>query len=116
MAANPDLLRGALEAVLLEVISGGKTYGYEIARAIQAESGGELLTQEGTLYPALHRLEKRGLLRAHWELSAEGRKRKHYELTANGRKHLEALRSEWSSFSQVINRLLGLAHLGIVAT
>ena len=112
MSANPDLLRATLEPVVLEVISGGATYGYEIARAIEASSRGELLTQEGTLYPALHRLEKRGYLKAAWKDSPEGRRRKHYALTGEGRKYLEAARAEWKSFSAVVNRILGLTYVG----
>jgi len=113
MNANPDLLRATLEPVILEVIAGGATYGYEIARAIEANSNGKLLAQEGTLYPALHRLEKRGYLKAAWKQSPEGRRRKHYALTGEGRKYLEAARSEWQSFSKVVNRILGVSHVRI---
>ena len=73
------------EPVILEIIAAGTSYGYEIGRAVQEASGGELLAQEGTLYPALHRLQKRGYLAATWKTSPEGRKRKHYRLTAEGR-------------------------------
>src|SRR5690349_20702831 len=100
MTQNPDLVRGALEPVILEMIAGGASYGYEIARAVEAASQGKLLAQEGTLYPALHRLEKRGYLRATWKSSPEGRKRKHYQLTAEGRRYLEAMRAEWAQFSK----------------
>jgi PadR family transcriptional regulator, regulatory protein PadR len=113
MSTNPDLLRATLEPVILEVIAGGATYGYEIARAIEASSGGKLLAQEGTLYPALHRLEKRGYLKATWKQSPEGRRRKHYGLTAEGRKYLEAARAEWQSYSKVVNRILGLSYVGL---
>jgi PadR family transcriptional regulator PadR len=111
MGVNSDLLRGALEPVVLELIVGGATYGYEIARAVQQASGGQLLAQEGTLYPALHRLEKRGYLRAVWKTSKQGRKRKHYALTAEGRRHLEAQREQWKAFSQTVSRILGTAHV-----
>ncbi len=114
MTQNPDLVRGALEPVILELIAGGASYGYEIARAVQQASNGELLAQEGTLYPALHRLEKRGYLRAVWKTSPEGRKRKHYQLTGEGRRYLEALRAEWESFSKTVNRILGIAHVAVV--
>jgi transcriptional regulator len=114
MANDPDLLRGALEPIVLELISGGASYGYEIARAVQERSGGELLAQEGTLYPALHRLEQRGHLRSQWQASPEGRRRKHYYLTAEGRRHLEELRQEWAAFSRVVNRILGTARVGWV--
>ena len=110
MPANPDLLRGTLEPVVLELIAGGASYGYEIARAVERASGGQLLAQEGTLYPALHRLEKRGYLRAVWKESPEGRRRKHYHLTALGRRRLAALRREWHSFSTSVSRILGTAH------
>ena len=110
MSVNPDLLRGALEPVVLEVIATGSSYGYEIAKAIQQASSGQLLAQEGTLYPALHRLEKRGLLKAEWTLSPEGRRRKHYRLTNAGRRRLDSLRAEWTSFADVVSRILGTAH------
>src|SRR5262245_51017166 len=116
MAQNPDLVRGALEPVILELIGAGATYGYEIVRAVQQASQGELLAQEGTLYPALHRLEKRGYLRAEWKDSPEGRPRKHYKLTAEGRRHLESLRREWAAFSRTVNRILGTARGGLAAT
>jgi len=111
MKTSPDLLRGALEPVLLEVIAGGATYGYEIARAIEQTSGGQLLAQEGTLYPALHRLEQRGLLEAEWALSPEGRQRKHYQLTALGRKERLAMRREWSEFTRAVNLILGIQNV-----
>ncbi|HUY89461.1 MAG TPA: helix-turn-helix transcriptional regulator [Pirellulales bacterium] len=111
MPVNSDLLRGALEPVLLEVIAAGNTYGYDIARAIEERSQGELLAQEGTLYPALHRLEKRGYLRAEWKTSPEGRRRKHYLLTAAGTRRLQELRAEWAAFSRTVNRILGIAHV-----
>jgi len=114
MSQNPDLVRGALEPVILELIATGASYGYEIAKAVDQASGGKLLTQEGTLYPALHRLEKRGYLRATWKVSPEGRKRKHYQLTAEGRRYLEGLRTEWVAFSKTVNRILGIAHVAVV--
>ena len=111
MSTDPDLLRAALEPVVLDAIGGGATYGYEIARAIKQNSQGQLLPQEGTLYPALHRLEKRGYLRAHWRESPEGRRRKHYALTAAGKMRLETLRTQWQQFSSIVNRMLGMARV-----
>lgn len=109
---NPELLRGALEILVLEVISEGRTYGYEIAKEIKQRSSGRLLAQEGTLYPALHRLEKRGALAATWRDSPEGRRRKYYQLTPEGRKTLAAGREEWAQFSQAVQQVLGLAYVG----
>jgi PadR family transcriptional regulator len=113
MKPSADLLRGVLEPVILEVIADGATYGYEIAKAIEQTSGGHLLAQEGTLYPALHRLEKRGLLEAAWGLSPEGRQRKHYKLTALGRKERLALRKEWTDFTRAVNLILGIQHVQV---
>jgi transcriptional regulator len=110
---NSEFLRAALEPILLETISTGASYGYEIARHVQEASEGKLLTQEGTLYPALHRLEKQKLLKSKWSVSPEGRRRKHYELTSTGRKRLEAVRAEWRDFSTSVSQILGLT-FGIV--
>lgn len=111
MSTNPELLRGTLDTVLLDVVADGKTYGYEIAAEVKARSQGQLIAQEGTLYPALHRLEKRGLLKARWGVSPQGRRRKHYELTAKGRRQLETSRQEFASFVKVVGRMLGIAHV-----
>ena len=111
MKPSAELLRGALEPIILEVIADGATYGYEISRAIEQTSGGQLLAQEGTLYPALHRLEKRGLLEAEWSTSPESRQRKHYQLTALGRKERLALRKEWSNFTRAVNLILGIEYV-----
>ena len=74
-----------MEPVILEVIADGATYGYEIARAIEkASERAHCSPRKGTLYPALHRLEKQGLLAAQWAASPEGRQRKHYQLTPLG--------------------------------
>lgn len=111
MKPSADLIRGALEPVILEVIAGGATYGYEIAKAIERESEGKLLAQEGTLYPALHRLEKQGLLEAEWGISPEGRQRKHYRLTPLGKKSRQAMRKEWTEFTRAVNLILGISHV-----
>ena len=111
MKPSAELLKGALEPIILEVIADGATYGYEIAKAIERASSGRLLAQEGTLYPALHRLEKRGLLEAEWDLSPEGRQRKHDRLTAAGRKERQALRKEWTEFTRTVNLILGIQHV-----
>ncbi|MBC7855323.1 MAG: helix-turn-helix transcriptional regulator [Pirellulaceae bacterium] len=112
MTTNPDLLRGSLEPIVMEVIAGGATYGYEIAKAIGEASQGKLLAQEGTLYPALHRLEKKGWLAANWDVSPEGRKRKHYRLTPLGKKQRAALRAEWTEISRMVNGVLGMESTG----
>ena len=113
MAVNPNLLKGTLEPVLLELVASGKSYGYEIARAVREESGDVLHAQDGTLYPALHRLEKRGYLRAKWGSSPVGRRRRYYQLTAKGKRRLEDLRVEWKEFSKAVSRILRAVHVRV---
>ena len=112
MPVNQNLLRGALEMVILGVIDDGASYGYEIARTVRETTDGRLLAQEGTLYPLLHRLEERGYLRSHWEGSPKGRQRKHYFLTRAGRNRWGTLRREWDDFSASVNRILKLSYIG----
>ena len=95
--------------VILETISDGATYGYEIAQTIQKNTDGRLVPQAGSLYPSLHRLENRGYLRSTWRKSEAGRDRKHYRLTKAGRKRMVVLRSEWDEFSTTMNRVLKLS-------
>jgi transcriptional regulator len=109
-----SLLGTALEMLVLEVIAGGPSYGYEIAQTVAARSGGAFELKEGTLYPALHRLERRKLLKALWR-EADGRRRKYYELTDAGRAELTARKQSWVRFSAGINGVLGPNHAGWVA-
>jgi PadR family transcriptional regulator PadR len=105
------LLTGMLEMLILEVCSDGPTYGYEIAQTVLARTGGRCELKEGSLYPALHRLERRKLLASSWS-EHEGRRRKYYRLTAAGRKVLDARRQEWREFATAVNGVLG-ASLGL---
>ena len=105
MKPSPDLVRGALEPVILEVIAGGATYGYEIAKAIEQTSGGHLLAQEGTLYPLLSKLRREGLVDYQWRESDAGPPRKYYSLTAKGRAHLGELDAYWKHINKTISQL-----------
>jgi len=104
---NPKLLNGMLELLMLEVISHGPSYGYQIVQTVLSRSGGRFEMKEGSLYPALHRLERQKFLRAYWR-EFEGRRRKYYELTPAGRKSLTAQRSEWQALAQGVGGVLGL--------
>ncbi|MGD9856712.1 MAG: PadR family transcriptional regulator [Planctomycetaceae bacterium] len=101
------LLTGTLELIMLEVLSQGPSYGYEIVQTVLTRSGGHFELKEGSLYPALHRLERQKLLGSYWT-EHEGRRRKYYKLTAAGRKTLAAKRAEWKSFATGVNGVLGL--------
>ena len=100
-----DLLRGHLDALLLAALAIGPTHGYGVIGRMRHTSGGELELAEGTVYPALHRLEQEGLLSSATELS-QGRQRRVYALTETGERALADRRSEWRRFSTVVTRML----------
>ncbi|HWL10426.1 MAG TPA: PadR family transcriptional regulator [Planctomicrobium sp.] len=103
------LLNGTVEMMMLDVISGGPTYGYEIVQTVFSRSNGQFELKEGSLYPALHRLERQGFLEAYWT-EQDGRRRKYYKLTAAGKKALADRRKEWKAFSTGVNGVLGLEY------
>ncbi|MSR60644.1 MAG: PadR family transcriptional regulator [Planctomycetaceae bacterium] len=102
------LLWGTVEMLILEVISHGPTYGYEIAQTVCGRSKGYFELKEGSLYPALHRLERQKYLSSLWR-EIEGRRRKYYRVTAAGEKALAARKQEWKSFATGVQGVLGPA-------
>ena len=98
-------MKGYLDPVVLAVLSGGPLHGYAVIEELKARSGGELDLPEGTVYPALHRLERRGLLKSAWS-QAEGRRRRVYRLTSSGRRELESKTREWRAFARVVDGVL----------
>jgi PadR family transcriptional regulator, regulatory protein PadR len=101
-----EQLKGHLDLLLLSVLAGGPAHGYAVIRELRERSAREFTLPEGTVYPALHRLERAGLLRSHWAEQA-GRRRRLYELTARGATVLAELRSEWRRFSTGIEAVVG---------
>ncbi len=102
-----DLFKqGTLELLILRLLSSGSLNGWDIMQRIQLASGEVLSVTPGALYPALHRLEARGLIAANWRQSDNNRKAKFYGLTAQGRKQLEAQRREWERFSGAVNLIM----------
>ena len=101
-----DLLQGTLEMLILRTLATGEKHGYEIAEWIHAASAEALSVEEGALYPALHRLELRGLLTAEWGVSENNRRAKYYRLTASGRKRFRESTESWRRASGAINRVL----------
>ena len=101
-----DLLQGTLELLVLRLLRSGRFNGWDIMQRLQLVSGEVLSVTPGALYPALHRLEERGLISAEWGPSENNRKAKFYELTAVGRKQLEAERREWERFSSAVALIL----------
>ncbi|WP_327679563.1 helix-turn-helix transcriptional regulator [Kitasatospora sp. NBC_00458] len=100
-----DAVRGHLDGLLLSVLETGPLHGYAIITAVQERSNGALELRKGTIYPALNRLERLGLLRSAWESSGE-RRRRCYELTDAGRRGLDAERTLWREFTTAIGSVL----------
>ena len=101
-----DLLQGTLDLLILHVASLGPVHGYAIAQRLQQISKDALQVQQGSLYPALHRLEKRKLLRADWGTAESGREAKFYTVTPAGRQQLTHERDDWARLSQAITLIL----------
>jgi transcriptional regulator len=104
---DSSLLWGTVDMLILDVISRGPNYGYRIAQTVAGQSKGYFDLKEGSLYPALHRLERQGLLGSYWVATDEGRRRKFYKLTASGRRALERKRKAWSQFAAGVDGVLG---------
>ncbi len=104
-----DLLQGTLDMLILKVVALGPVHGYAIAQRLQQMSRDVLQVQQGSLYPALHRLERRGWLRAEWAASDTGREARFYTLTRVGRKQLEEQRANWDRLSAAISVIMRTA-------
>lgn len=98
-----DAAKGHLDLLILSVLADGELHGYAVIDSLRTNSGGAFDLPEGTVYPALHRLEKSGLLQSTWSEHA-GRKRKNYRLTATGLEALATGRSRWDSFAAAVSR------------
>jgi len=103
---KPELPQGTLDMLILQVVALGPIHGYGIAQRIQQISRDVLQVQQGSLYPALHRLEDRDLLTAEWKASETGREAKFYRLTAKGRKQLAAEMANWARLSEAIGLII----------
>jgi len=107
---KPDSLQGSLDLLVLKILSRRpRLHGYAIMSAIEEISGDVLKAEEGSLYPALHRMEEAGWIRAEWVTKESGRRARNYELTAAGKKQLEAEESRWLAATAAINRVLRMA-------
>jgi PadR family transcriptional regulator PadR len=104
-----DLLQGTLDMLILKIVALGPVHGYGISLRIRQISKEVLQVQQGSLYPALHRLEKRGWLTAEWGQSENGREAKFYKLSAKGRKQLQAEESNWERLAQAVTQIMQTA-------
>lgn len=107
---SSELLHGTLDALILKTLVGGRRHGYGIARAIEDVTDSVVTIEDGSLYPALYRLERKEWIEAEWGVSELGRRAKFYRLTPRGRRQLAAQTAEWARFAGAISKvLLGLA-------
>jgi PadR family transcriptional regulator PadR len=104
-----DLPQGTLDLLVLKIVALGPLHGYAIAQRLQQISRDVVQVQQGTLYPALHRLENRGLLAADWKLSDTGREAKFYKLTRKGRAQLESEAASWQRLADAVGLILRAA-------
>jgi PadR family transcriptional regulator PadR len=106
MEAKRDLLKGSSNSLLLCLLDGQPMYGYQIVKELEARSQGYFKFKEGTLYPALHRLEKSGLIISKWELLSNGRQRRYYSITEKGKAMLAQEKTQWLDFFNAISMVL----------
>ncbi|MPY86966.1 MAG: PadR family transcriptional regulator [Luteitalea sp.] len=107
--SRTDLPQGTLDLLILKVVTLGPLHGYAIAQRLQQISRDVVQVQQGSLYPALHRLENRGYLAADWKLSDTGREAKFYRLTRKGRAHLESETASWHRLTEAVGLILQAA-------
>ena len=98
-----ELLKGSTETLLLSLLANEAMYGYQLVKEMDKRSSGYFRFKEGTLYPALHRLERDNVVEGKWETSSNGQDRRYYHVTAKGRVRLEAMLKEWASFTRAVN-------------
>lgn len=102
-----DLLRGTFGLLLLQAVSAEPKHGHEIMRWLREVTDEDLIVEEGAIYPALHRLEASGALKAEWGTTENNRQAKYYRLTQKGRRQLETERSKWERYASTVGKVLG---------
>lgn len=108
MTQNPNLVRGTLDLLILKSLTWEPRHGYAISEWIETVTDGSLLMEEGTLYPALHRLQGRSLVESEWGLSDNNRRAKYYRLTPKGERHLDAEARAWTLYTEAVARALAM--------
>lgn len=102
---SKELVGASSIPIILTILSSGESYGYEIIQKIKEISEGQLEWGEGTLYPVLHKLEKKGIIESTWRVADTGRKRKYYRLSQAGKKELQSVRADWSTLNSILEKL-----------
>lgn len=111
MQFERELLKGVAPVVVLEILSRGRMYGYELSEALEKRSGGILSLGRGTLYPLLYNLEAKGLVVAEWEQNDHARKRRYYSITSDGKAELAAKKDEFLALQRGVNMVFGFGGL-----
>src|SRR5213076_1063803 len=106
---KPDALQGTLDLLVLKTLSRGPQHGYGIAAHVQAVSGDILRVEEGSLYPALHRMEQAGWIAAEWQITANNRRARLYRLTRTGQKRLDEEEHKWDRLTKAVGKVLRYA-------
>lgn len=102
---SKELIGASSIPIILSILSGGESYGYALIQKVKELSDGKIEWGEGTLYPVLHKLEKKGFIESFWKQSESGRKRKYYRVTEGGVKELESEKEQWSLMNTIISKL-----------
>ena len=110
MRFRKELVGATTAPLILSVLNAGDAHGYEIVQRVNALSEGLFEWREGTVYPALHRLEKAGLIEGGWEDAPNGKRRRVYALTKEGRRELAERTSEWEVYSKAVTKVMGVSH------
>ena len=113
MEPKRDLLKGSSNSILLSLLEEQPMYGYQIVKELEARSQGYFKFKEGTLYPALHRLENSGLISSKWEMLENGRQRRYYSITPKGEANLKQEKTQWLDFFNAISLILQPGKTGI---
>ncbi len=106
MIEKRDILKGSSNYLLLSLLERQPMYGYQIVKELETRSEGYFVFKEGTLYPALHRLEKAGLVYGNWQMLPNGRNRRYYHITAKGRAKLAMEKTQWQDFMKAVRLIL----------
>jgi len=101
-----EMLQGTLDMLILKALAGGAKHGYGIARWLESTTADVLRVEEGSLYPALHRMERRGWVESEWGYSENNRRARYYSLTADGRRGLRQERAVWGRFTEAVAKVL----------
>jgi PadR family transcriptional regulator, regulatory protein PadR len=106
-----DLIRGTLDLLILKTLTLSPLHGYSIASMIKQSTGGTLLVEEGSLYPALYRMEEKRWIESEWGRSSNNRRAKYYRLTTKGRRHFQSEEKAWNGYAAAVEKLLAIAQV-----